>query len=50
MDAPLILTMTKYEDQAEAYIFDHVIQDGMVLGGEGLIAETSVQDIFDMKP
>ena len=46
MDAPLILTMTKYEDQADAYIDARGIKMGVVLGGTGLISSDSVDDIF----
>ena len=47
MDAPLILTMTKYEAKAAAYIQSQNIQSGAVLGGTGLISEESVATIFD---
>ena len=46
MNAPLILTMTHYESQAADYIQRRGIRSGVVLGGEGLISEQSVQKIF----
>ena len=46
MGAPLILTMTKYESQAADYIQSQGITTGMVLGGEKLISEDSIQKIF----
>ena len=49
MDAPLILTMTKYETQAAEYIQGHNITTGTVLGGTGLISDKSVELIFPQK-
>ncbi len=49
MNAPLILTMEKYEQQAASYIQDNAIYDGIILGGEKLIPQTSVNTIFDIK-
>ncbi|MBQ8833656.1 MAG: leucine-rich repeat protein [Oscillospiraceae bacterium] len=46
MDAPLILTMTKFESAAADYIHGENITTGTVLGGTGLISEKSVQTIF----
>ena len=46
MDAPLILTMTKYENAAAGYIQSEGIDKGAVLGGTGLISEESVVTIF----
>ncbi len=47
MDAPLILTMNHYEDEAMAYANDWKIRTGIVLGGEKLIPENSVSAIFN---
>ena len=49
MDAPLILTMTKYETQAAEYIQGYNITTGTVLGGTGLISDKSVELIFPQK-
>ena len=46
IDAPLILTMEKYETKAAEYIQAAGITDAVVLGGEKLIPESSVQMIF----
>ena len=46
MDAPLILTMTKYESQAIAYAEAEDIGQGIVLGGVSLISQLSVEKIF----
>ena len=46
MNAPLILTMTRYETQAADYIQRQGIKSGIVLGGEGLISAASVAKIF----
>ena len=48
MNAPLILTMTKYESQAADYIQDQGIKTGVVLGGTSLISNGSVQKIFNL--
>lgn len=48
MNAPLILTMTGYEDAAAAYIQGSGICDGLVLGGTGLISDPAVRKVFDM--
>lgn len=46
MDAPLILTMTKYEAAAAAYTEESGIERGIVLGGTGLISDDAVRNIF----
>ena len=46
MDAPLILTMTKYENAAAGYIQSEGIDKGAVLGGTGLISDEAVKMIF----
>ena len=46
MDAPLILTMTKFEDQAAAYVQGEGITKGAVLGGTGLISDEAVLKIY----
>lgn len=48
MDAPLILTMNKYESQAVQYFADKAIIEATVLGGEGLISDDSVRAIFEL--
>ena len=48
MDAPLILTMTKYEAKATGYIQGQGIKTGVVLGGTTLISNGSVQKIFNL--
>ncbi|MBQ8833658.1 MAG: cell wall-binding repeat-containing protein [Oscillospiraceae bacterium] len=45
-NAPLILTMTKYESAAADYINSHGIGMGTVLGGDSLISDDSVRTIF----
>ena len=50
LNAPLILTMTKYETQAAGYVQGKGIENGMVLGGTGLISDDSVRKIFKMSP
>ena len=47
MDAPLILTMTKQVTQATAYIQAEDIREGVILGGDGLIASNAVNKIFN---
>ncbi len=49
MGAPLILTMEKYETQAASYIQGQSIKTGIILGGEKLIPNSSVNTIFAMK-
>ncbi len=46
MDAPLILTMKKYEQQAADYIQGESIRQGIILGGDTLIPDASVNKIF----
>ena len=48
MNAPLILTMTKYEAQAAAYTASKNITAGTVLGGSTLISDEAVRTIFAM--
>ena len=48
MNAPLVLTMTKYEQMAAAYTKMEGITTGVVLGGTGLISDASVRTIFAM--
>ena len=46
MQAPLILTMTGYEDAAIGYTSENVIEGGVVLGGDKLISDASIRAIF----
>lgn len=46
MDAPLILTMNKYESRAVQYFADKAIIEATVLGGTGLISDNAVHSIF----
>ncbi len=48
LDAPLILTMTKYEAKAAAYAKEAGIAKGVVLGGTSLISDAAVRAIFSM--
>ena len=48
MNAPLVLTMTNYEQMAAAYTKMEGITTGVVLGGTGLISDASVRAIFAM--
>jgi putative cell wall-binding protein len=47
MDAPLILTMDKFEAKAADYIRSRNIDTGIILGGTGLISEETVNKIFN---
>jgi putative cell wall-binding protein len=49
MKAPLILTMTDYEAQAAEYIRSGNIGQGIVLGGEKLISDGAVRNVFAME-
>ncbi len=49
LDAPLILTMTKYEAEAAAYSEAVGLTAGIVLGGEGLISDASARMIFPVR-
>ncbi len=49
MNAPLVLTMEKYEAQATNYIQSKNIRNGIVLGGETLIPDNSINLIFGLK-
>ena len=49
MDAPLILTMDKYEARAAEYLQAQPIREATILGGESLIPEKSVEKIFGTK-
>ena len=49
MDAPLILTMGNYEAQATGYVRGNAIKNGIILGGETLIPEKSVNQIFNIR-
>lgn len=46
LDAPLILTETGKETHAASYVISNGIRSGVVLGGESLISDNSVQLIF----
>lgn len=46
MNAPLILTMEKYEAAAAEYVAEWGIASGMILGGEKKIPDSSVNKIF----
>ncbi len=48
LDAPLILTMPNYEQQAADYIQTNKVKKGIVLGGEGLISDSCVDTIFSL--
>ena len=48
LQAPLILTMTKYEAQAAEYVQTQQIEKGIVLGGETLISDDAIRTIFAM--
>ncbi len=48
MNAPLLLTMSRYEDEAMAYANDQKIRSGIVLGGEKLLPETTVRAVFNL--
>lgn len=47
MNAPLTLTMAKYETRAANYIQANGITKAIILGGEKLIPESSVAKIFE---
>ena len=46
MNAPLILTMAKYEAKAAEYVQSKGIAGAVILGGEKLIPQTSINTIF----
>jgi putative cell wall-binding protein len=46
MDAPLILTMDKYEVRAAEYVQSQPIRKATILGGEGLISEKAAATIL----
>ncbi len=46
MNAPLILTMDKYESAAAQYVQSGGIDSGYVLGGANLISDATVDNIF----
>lgn len=46
MNAPLILTMAKYEAKAAEYVQSKGIAGAVILGGEKLIPQTSIDTIF----
>lgn len=48
MNAPLILTMDKYEAEAKAYAARKHIDSGIVLGGDALVSDATVRMIFAM--
>lgn len=50
MGAPLILTMTGYEDAAAAYIGEQGVANGTVLGGKGLISDGAIREIYHIDP
>ena len=49
LKAPLILTMPKYEAAAIEYAAENDITTGYVLGGDGLVTDEIVRDIFAME-
>ena len=49
LDAPLVLTMTKYEAQAAEYILSCGIEKAIVLGGESLISDDAIRTVFAME-
>ena len=46
MDAPLILTMDKFEAKAAEYVRGNGVKNGVILGGTGLISDGTVNSIF----
>lgn len=46
MDAPLILTMDKFEAKAAEYVQANGVKNGVILGGEGLISLNTVLNVF----
>ena len=48
MGAPLILTATKYKDNAVAYAFEGGYNGATILGGTGLISDAAVRAILAM--
>ena len=46
MNAPLILTAEKKDDVAEDYMNENNIRSGKALGGEGVLPDRTVQNIF----
>ena len=46
MNAPMLLTMERYEAAATAYAQAKGIKNSMILGGDGLIPDASVRTIF----
>ena len=49
MDAPLILTADGKTDAAEAYVAEHAIASGYVLGGEGALSNQTILDVFNLE-
>ena len=48
LDAPLVLTMDKYEAKAAEYVQGQGIGNGYILGSGELISDKTVKTIFDM--
>lgn len=48
LKAPLLLTMEKWESAAVTYAGNNGITSGYVLGGEKLVPDSIVRDIFAM--
>lgn len=48
MDAPLILTSAGKVEAATNYVEENSIQQGYVLGGEGVLPDDAVRTIFDL--
>ena len=48
MNAPLILTMDKYEAEAATYAARKHISSGIVLGGDTLVSDAAVRTIFSL--
>ena len=46
LDAPLVLTATKYEDKAVAFAKENEVFSGIVLGGPILISDEAVSAIY----
>ena len=45
-NTPLILTSTNKTDKAETYISEKMVTEGIVLGGDTLIADSAIRTIF----
>lgn len=48
LQAPLVLTMTGYETEAQQYVDAVMAKNGVILGGSSLISDNSVVNIFNL--